>query len=586
MALQAVKKKARKLFDQHKLEEAKTLYQQVCEADRQDMESWLELGTLHGMLNEIEPAINCFRRVTGLAPQSAEAWFNLGRALTLAGQPREAASAYEKAVSLKPDWPQAYNNLANTQQSLGLFNEALKTYQEALKLAPAYAEAWFNRSNVLLHIGRTREALEGFRRALELAPDNLLCHRNYSSALIVADRLDEALAAYRRMAEVFPDNPEPLAEKARLLDLMGDKPAALATLTPLLERFPRDPHVALVAAELNRDPAQSEEQIDHLQQTLQQGQIQQDNKLASNIHFVLGKLYNRAKKYDSAFHHFKQANELIKRPFDCDEYDRYITSIIRQHSRSALAAMPHANITGRRPLFIVGMPRSGTSLTEQILASHPEISGAGELSEIFTITDSISERLDGRPPYPSFMNQLDQALCDEMARRYLDRLDHISEHSLYVSDKMPHNFLYLGLISHLFPEARIIHCRRNPLDTCLSCYFQNFTVGHGYAHDLETLGRYYRLYEKLMRHWREVLDIPLMTLDYESLVDTPEENIRHMLEFLGLEWDDACLEFHKSKRVINTASFNQVREPLYRHSVERWRHYKSHLQPLFDALAE
>ena len=257
---------------------------------------------------------------------------------------------------------------------------------------------------------------------------------------------------------------------------------------------------------------------------------------------------------------------------------------MKGHSADAIKAMASVSGAGKRGICIIGMPRSGTSLTEQILASHHAISGAGELKEIFNITTAISARLDGQPPYPAFMPQLSDELCQEMALRYQNKLQQVSDSSTYVTDKMPQNFFYLGLISRLFPEAHIIHCQRDPRDTCLSCYFQDFSGSHNYANNLETLAHYYKSYQRLMQHWQTVLETPILSLRYEELVSTPETTIKTMLDFLGLEWDDNCLDFHNSKRVITTASYNQVRQPINQGSVARWHHYEKDIQPLLDGL--
>lgn len=583
MSNHPLKKKARKLFDQEKLSEAKKLYQRLCQKDRQDTESWFDLGTLHGMQGENEAALECFKHVLALQPNFAEAHFNMARCLGLLNQKQAACQAYLQALRLKPDWVQAMNNLANLLQAQGHFNAALNYYQRALTLAPGYTEALLNKSNVLLLMGKSHATIDGLRTALKQAPNHLIMHRNLCLALTAAGRFDEAMAGYDKMKKCFPDDPEPLASKAKLLGLMGDRTAARAAIAPLMEKYPNNPHVAVVYATLNQHQEYSQNCLPLLENILKQ-QMQLDNEIKAQIHFLLGKIHDEQNNYGQAFEHYYQANELIKRPFNTEQQSKHIDDIITQHSAGHLK--PKSTLSVKKAVFIVGMPRSGTSLVEQILDSHPAITGAGELSEIFDIADSISAQLDGKPAYPAFMSQLTTELCDQMAQRYLQRLEQTSNQSIYVTDKMPQNFLYLGLINRLFPEAHIIHCQRDPRDTCLSCYFQNFTVGQSYSNDLTSLAQYYRQYQRLMRHWQTNLDIPILTVQYEKLVSEPEPVIRSMLDFLELEWDENCLNFHNNRRVVNTASVDQVRQPMYTKSVARWKHYQDYIGPLLDALTE
>ena len=581
MSNRILKKKARKLFDQEKLSEAKKLYQRLCQEDRQDIESWFDLGTLHGMQGENEAALQCFKHVLALQPNFAEAHFNLARCLGLLNQKEAACQAYLQALQLKPNWIQAMNNLANLLQAQGYFNAALDYYQRALAQAPNYAEALLNKSNVLLLMGKLNATIDGLRTALKYAPNHLIIHRNLCLALTAAGRFDEAMVGYDEMKNCFPDNPEPQASKAKLLGLMGDKTAARAVIEPLMEKYSNNPHVAVVYASLNQQ--HNKYCLTLLENILKQS-MQLDNEIKAQIHFLLGKIHDEQNNHDQAFEHYYKANELIKRPFNTAQQSKHIDEIIAQHSSETLK--PKSTMSGKKAVFIVGMPRSGTSLVEQILDSHHAITGAGELSEIFDIADSITTQLNGEPAYPAFMSQLTTELCDQMAQRYLEKLEQVSSQSIYVTDKMPQNFLYLGLINRLFPEARIIHCQRDPRDTCLSCYFQNFTVGQSYSNDLISLAQYYQQYQRLMQHWQTNLNGTILTLQYETLVSKPEPIIRSILDFLELEWDENCLNVHTNRRVVNTASVDQVRQSIHTNSVARWKHYQDYIAPLLNTLGD
>jgi hypothetical protein len=255
-----------------------------------------------------------------------------------------------------------------------------------------------------------------------------------------------------------------------------------------------------------------------------------------------------------------------------ESFTGFIDNLISSYTHESVSRLPRSSHSSDRPIFIIGMPRSGTTLVEQILASHPDVYGGGELKEISTMVSSV--RLGG----------LRQEDCDALARQYLKHLSELSATARFVTDKMPQNFLHLGFISLLFPQAHVIHCIRDPRDTCLSCFFQDFGYAHAYRYKQEVLGKYYNQYQRLMRHWRDVLDIPILDVSYEALVADQAGSTRAMLEYCDLEWDDRCLRFYENTRIANTASLDQVRRPVYTRSLGRWRHYEPYIQPLLASL--
>ena len=248
--------------------------------------------------------------------------------------------------------------------------------------------------------------------------------------------------------------------------------------------------------------------------------------------------------------------------------------------------MPRSANRSKLPVFIVGMPRSGTSLVEQILASHPQVCGAGELEDAHGMTVTLATMLGGKIAYPACLTSAKRRHLDELAQRYLAKLSKFSRTAMRVTDKMPHNFMALGLIELLFPGAHIIHCKRDPVDTCLSIYGLEFNTNHPYADNLEHLGAYYLEYLRLMEHWKTVLSVPILEVQYEELVADQEGVSRQMVEFCGLPWDVRCLNFHQAERVVTTHSYDQVRRPIYKQSVARWKNYESHLAPLIAALSQ
>ncbi len=310
----------------------------------------------------------------------------------------------------------------------------------------------------------------------------------------------------------------------------------------------------------------------------------------SRLHFVLARVRERAGAYDHAFAHYRRANELLQESQGADgaadpaEQRRLVDRLIAVCTPAFFERVRSFGSDSEVPVFVVGMPRSGTTLAEQILASHPHARGAGELNDIDGLATRLPERLGGTQPYPECLERLDPATARAAADVYLGRLRQYGGTAARVIDKLPFNFVHLGLIAALFPRARIVHCRRDPIDTCLSVYFQDFAQSLPCGRDLGQLGRYYRDYERLMAHYAQVLPLPLFELRYEELTADQEAVSRRFVSFCGLEWDERCLRFHETERTVRTCSALQVRQPLYRSSVGRWKHYEAHLGPLLEAL--
>ncbi len=286
------------------------------------------------------------------------------------------------------------------------------------------------------------------------------------------------------------------------------------------------------------------------------------------------------KRYEEAFEHYRKGNAAKRRlvRFDADHYRAWVARIREVFTAAFFAERAGLGEPSERPVFVVGMPRSGTTLVEQILASHPAVFGAGELRGIFESVCALEDRAGAA--YPGFVPALDEAAIRGAARRYLDALRSVDADAPRVTDKMPTNFFHLGFIALMFPGARIIHCRRDAMDTCLSNFVQLFREGHYYAYDLGDIAAYYRGYQGIMAHWREVLPIPMHEIQYEALVEDQERISRELIDYMGLEWDARCLDFHRSDRAVRTASNWQVRQPLYRGARKRWEHYAKQLTQL------
>ena len=427
--------------------------------------------------------------------------------------------------------------------------------------------------------GGLRDAEASFRRAAELEPNQPALHDGMAQWFLAIGKVEPALRHSERAVELDPGHPAYAVTRANVLASDGQHDAAWAVLSPLVARGQRTGRLAWVYAQIAPKLRQEREALKVIDQTLTVPSL--PRPLRSSLHFAAAALLDRLGEYDAAFEQARQANTLGARPFDPAAHSKWVAHQIEYFTPERLARLPRAAVDTRRPVFIVGMPRSGTSLVEQILASHGDVFGAGELRLLGDVVRGLAPA-DAPPPsaYPACLDTLPADAFDRLARQYLDGIDGLNAPARHVTDKMPLNFLTLGFVQLILPDCRIIHCVRDPRDTCLSCYFTDFGWGNEFSFDLSHLASYYRDYLRLMDHWRRVLRVPILEVRYEDVVADQEGQTRRMLEFLDLPWDDRCLQFHQTRRYVATASREQVRRPVYSSSVGRWKNYAKHLGEL------
>lgn len=305
-----------------------------------------------------------------------------------------------------------------------------------------------------------------------------------------------------------------------------------------------------------------------------------DAQIRCYFHFAAGKIYDDIGEYADAFQQYQRGNKAAGRDFDGAAHRQRIKDTIYIYSRDYVKRRAVPGNDSEIPVFVVGMPRSGTTLIEQILASHSAIYGAGELNDMKAVARTTQDLSSVNLPYPNCIPQLTTASLRRLATTYLKRVVKLADDRKItrVVDKHPLNFQFLGLIFDLFPRAKVIHTRRDPLDTCLSCFFQNFTKGQDYSFDLKSLAHFFNDYKRLMEHWEQLYPERILAVDYESVIENQEAESRRMIEFCNLEWQDSCLQFYKTERVVKTASFMQVRQPIYKSSQGRWKRYADQLR--------
>lgn len=593
--------------------EALECYRRALVLEPDYAEAWSNLGLAELNLARLQDAVDSCQRALEINPALIEAHDNLGLAYMELKRTSEARAHFREAVRLSPGFAKGHFHLGLCSEIVGQPEEARKSYERAIRLDPLHAEAFYRIGRMLSEQAELEQAEAYIRRSVEIKPDyvdgliglgtliatrangadDFIAARGYvSSALSHKPReariffalgriahhqamYEDAIEQYDRALSLRPDYSEATACKASVLERMGLVDRGREIIAPFLQVAETNPELALANAALARGNGEKRRAIDILAKSAER---EKTRGLQIDIQFALGKLFDDLGDYDQAFHSFSRANTLDTGLFDADKNALWFERIMQVYSAEKMKGLNRAPGNDARPVFIVGMPRSGTSLVEQIIASHPAAYGAGELTRISEITQALPRLAVSDKNFPDCVDALESDVLQTMADQYLDLIGKLAgPDAERVTDKMPHNFVCLGLIEQLFPGARVIHCVRDPLDTCLSIYFEKFNKQHLYANNLEHLGIYYKQYLQLMDHWRSVLTLPFCELKYEDLVANQELHTRQLIDFCGLPWDDRCLRFYESERVVATPSYNQVKKPLYKKSVARWKHYERHI---------
>ncbi|HEX5392827.1 MAG TPA: sulfotransferase [Rhodocyclaceae bacterium] len=518
------------------------------------LESLSNIGAVLVEDDKADEAQPFLERALQIHPHYPEALCNLGLVRLKQDKADEAAALLERSLALRPDYPEALVGLARAEHDRDRLKEAEALLRRALEVSPGRVDALCQLGTVRTELAQPEAAEAAYRQALAIDPNHADALTGLGNLKLEAGAIDEAEALLREAVFQAPDN-------------MG----ARFHLTQVKKVKPDDENVAVLAAmAADADEMQA---------------LSADKRIS--LHYALGKAYDDLKDYDRAFPHFIEGARIKRSKLNYDSKAdvaraQRIADVV---NADYLARLQGAGNSSDLPVFVLGMPRSGTTLTEQIIASHPDVFGAGELSDLMEILQQpVGQGI--APAYPENLTALTPATLTARGDEYLARVKRLAPKAKRITDKMPANYLGLGLIPLILPNAKIIHVKRNPVDTCISCFTRLFNRHQDATYDLAELGQHYAAYARLMNHWRAVLPGRFLEVQYEDIVADMEGQARRLIEFVGLEWNDACLAFHKTQRSIRTASVTQVRQPIYSSSVERWRHYEKHLGPLLEGLGE
>ena len=564
--------------------------QSVLETDPQHAEALHMLGAICWQRGDLVQAVAYLEKSLVCNEANALTWQHLADVHSAAGNGAAAIAHYEQALRLRPDFAEGHNTLGVALLNAGQAARAADCFRQTIRLRPTWAAAYNNLGNALRALGQAAAAVQAFEQALALAPDNPDIAYNLGTIHHVdREELDLAVGYYRQALSLKP------AYVAEICNSLGTALKEQGLLDEASAHFREtlrlQPHHAMASYNLSELAGAGRyvfapSELAGIKALLALGSCTATERILYG--FALGTVLDKQKAYEDAFAYFQEANSLKKSllqesnlAFDAAAHALLVERTMAAYDAPYFERVKHWGMASEVPVFIVGMPRSGSTLVEQILASHAQVFGWGESGAMDRFVNQGKPANAAERYAPLVI--ADAGAAHRQAADYLQRLQEVGKGATRVTNKSLENITHLGLIATLFPHARIIHCRRQPLDVCLSCYFKNFQ-DMAFSWSLEDIGAYYRQYEKLLAHWSAVLPTPIHEISYEELVHNQEAVSRQLIAFCGLEWDERCLSFFNTRRVVRTASSVQVRKPMSPDAMGRWQNYRGHLGPLIRAL--
>jgi len=544
-----------------------------------------DLGTLYLSENKPDRAATYFEKSARLDPGHVSALFGLANAQLQMDKRQEAEDTCDAILEKEPDNPEALRLLAQIATVDKRYVIAEGLLLKIARSTPEQSAAYLDLGHFLVDRSRLSEATDAFHKAIEINPSDYSNHLALGNSLSILGLTVESLAAFEKCLELEPREPSALLGRGHLLRIQGRRDEAIASYKKCAELRP-DFGAAFWCLASLKGHRFSDEDVSEMQRRIESGGL--DPVSETNFRFALARAYEDRGDFDDAWQQYRRGNDEKRARVQYDpvkvetKHDRLIevfTAGLLQEKISRETVSP-------TPIFILGVPRSGSTLIEQILASHSMVEGAGELPQIVMMSAALGKTRSDNLAYPELLRHMHPEELASLGKTYLDQTaPHRHADLPYFTDKMPANFSHAGFIRLILPNAKIIDARRNPLDTCVGNYRQLFAQGKKQSYDLQELGEYCLQYRRMMDHWDEVLPGCILKVNYEDVVDDLESQVRRILEYCDLPWEDACLRYYDSDRSVNTASAEQVREPIYKDAVGYWKNYESHLDELLEVLA-
>ncbi|MCG8053183.1 MAG: sulfotransferase [Candidatus Thiodiazotropha endolucinida] len=531
-----------------------------------------------------DDAIALCDELTEKNPTDHYAYYLKGSIYTSLNKFSIALEHFSKALELKPDNLEYLYWYADLLRLCGHHELSEKLYRKVLEINEGHDRALFGLGLLYFSYNRWHEAGTLLKQAIDRKPSNSNAHKYYAETCLYQGKLDEALKHGKKAVSLSPKNSSSYYALANIYQVLGKKEESLKQIEKTVTLDPKNGSAHYILANSKKYTSKDLPFIKNIEKKLESG-MTADSR--SHFHFALAKMYNDLKDPDRAFDNLSRANLILYNDFSTKKLKTELKEIKNAFNKKwSLDHRKNGN-PSEVPIFVVGMPRSGTTLIDQVLSSHSLIGSIGESSEVRIGSEEACNETGDYPPRICLAH-LKPETIQKYSERYLERALIEHPNALRIVDKMPANFFALGYIYTLFPNAKIVHSKRHPLDTCLSCFFQRFTEASNmdWSNDLVALGQYYKAYLNIMDHWKANLPIEILDINYEDMVADLESNARKLIQFAGLEWEDSCLNFHKSKRAVQTASLWQVRQPIYNSSVNRWLPYAKHLEPLIRELGD
>jgi len=532
-------------------------------------------------------AISLLQAVLDEEPERTDALYLLGLAQLHAGQFSLALENVSQLVALAPDEPDGHSLLGEIYTDQRLYDQGIASYQTALELDAEHLSALTGLGKLLVNRGdNSGRAIEVLEKAVKLKPSFHSAQICLAMALRLTGRMNEAVKHGYKAIKLAPKSSNYFFILAKLLLESGDKKKAYRLLDRALSLDPLMGVAYAMLARSHKFTAQDQSLLKKMNRALERPMSPASRK---SLHFALGKAYDDMGEWDEAFGHFQQANRLVHVEYDGGFHEKEVKALAKYFTPGFFNAHADWSVDSDVPIFIVGMARSGSTLVDQILSTHARVESVGEFGGLWTLIQGLCDQRGEGKGFPFCLDRVTGKDIQSLAEEYLAGIqDDCDPNASRIVSKQLNNFSALGVIALAFPNAKVIHTYRHPLDTCLSCFFQSFEFPEmmSWAFDLKDIGKFYRNYRRCMSDWKRSLPIPMLDVCYESMVEDPDSHIRRLLEFCELDWDPQVMDFYESNRPVQTASLMQVRQPIYKSSKARWKHYAKHLQPLVDVLGD